>query len=248
MNPAGFILRLLTFWSLLFVASSSAASLPASPAPSYIFDEAGWISPSAKSALNAQLQTYERETSSQLVVAIFPKIPEGEEMVDFSQRVFEHWKPGLAAKDNGVILFIFAADRKLRIHSGYGLEGVLPDARCKQIIEETITPLLRAGQREQAAIAGAQAIIAATKGEYKGTGRTQRDPEGTSIPIPLIIFAVFFIVFFIIPKIRSGTDLVITGRGSHHDPWGGGGFSGGGGGGFSGGGGSSGGGGASGSW
>lgn len=116
------------------------------------------------------LDAYERETSSQLLVAIFKAVPQEAEMVDFSQGVFEAWKPGLAGKDNGAILFVFAADRKLRIHTGNGLEGALPDARCKQIIEEVITPLLREGRREDAI----RAAEAQTSGEIRVVVTTRR--------------------------------------------------------------------------
>lgn len=249
---------LLAWWVGMAVPASAADGLPPSPQPRYVLDEPGWLSPAGFNALDQKLMTYERETSSQLVVAVFRALPRDAELVDFSQRVFESWKPGGAAKDNGVILFVFAGDRKLRIHTGYGMEGVLPDARCKQIIDEVIKPLLQQNRREEALARGVDAIIAATRGEYQGDGRTRLDgrPEGTTLPIPVIIFLVL-LVLVIWSARNSNPDVVISRRGSRHGDWGGwssggwggggGGFSGGGGG-FSGGGGSSGGGGASGSW
>lgn len=247
------LLRALACWSF-FLTSVTAATVPPSPSPHYVLDEAGWLGPPAFQGLDSRLQAYERETSSQLLVAIFTAVPKDAEMVDFSQRVFEAWKPGQAGKDNGAILFVFAADRKLRIHTGYGLEGVLPDARCKQIIEEVISPLLRDGRREDAILRGAEAIIAATKGEYTGTGRTNLDGrEKPGFP-PLMIFLII-VLFVVISGLNQSRnpDIILTGGGSRHGRWGGGGFSsggwgGGGGGGFSGGGGRSGGGGASGGW
>lgn len=240
-------LRALVCWTLFLTVAPMAAALPPSPSPHYVLDEAGWLERPAFQTLDARLQAYERETSSQLLVAIFKAVPQDAEMVDFSQRVFEAWKPGQAGKDNGAILFVFAADRKLRIHTGYGLEGALPDARCKQIIEEVITPLLRQGQREAAILSGTDAIIAATKGEYTGTGRTNLDGRRQpGFPTILIIILILFVIAFF-SKLRGNPDVIITHGGSRHGGWGGGGFSGGGGG-FSGGGGSSGGGGASGGW
>ena len=247
-------LRALACWSCFLTIA--AAAVPASPEPHYVFDEAGWLGPPAFQALDSRLQAYERETSSQLLVAIFKAVPQDAEMVDYSQQVFEKWKPGQADKDNGAILFVYAADRKLRIHTGYGMEGVLPDARCKQIIEEVITPLLRQGQREDAILRGAEAIIAATKGEYTGTGRTNLDGsrnQGWHPPLVLMLFVIVIVIKILI-ELKRNPDVIITHGGSRHGGWGGGwsgggggGFSGGGGG-FSGGGGSSGGGGASGGW
>lgn len=246
-------LRAFVCWSV-FLTIAAAATVPPSPSPRYVLDEAGWLGSSAFRALDARLQANERETSSQLLVAIFKAVPQDAEMVDFSQRVFEAWKPGQAGKDNGAILFVFAADRKLRIHTGYGLEGALPDARCKQIIEDVIAPLLREGRREDAIIRGVEAMIAATKGEYTGSGSTNLDGrDKQDIPLVGILFwiVVMIAVWY---QVRRGQDVIISGGGSRHGGWGGGGFSGGGwsggggGGGFSGGGGRSGGGGASGGW
>lgn len=262
-------LRHWLLWMLLLVGGVHAETpLPASPEPYYIRDDAKWLSPSAFQALNEKLKAFERETSSQFVVAIFPAIPDGAELFDFSQKVFEKWKPGQKDKDNGAILFVFANDRKLRIHTGFGMEGVLPDARCKQILDNEITPKLRAGNREAAINAGVDAMIAAAKGEYKGDGTTRLDRHSTSggggIPLPLI-----FIILIVLIKVLSfGRRVkyysaggwsyggaVIGSQMDSGSSWsgggGGGGFSSGGGdsgGGFSGGGGDSGGGGASGGW
>lgn len=243
-----------------------AAPLPASPAPYYVRDDARWLSPSEFQSLNEKLKAYERETSSQIVVGIFPQIPQGEELFDFTQRLFDAWKPGLKEKDNGVLFVIFANDRKMRIHTGYGMEGVLPDARSNQIIRNVVAPQLRQGNRFAAIDGGVDAMIAAAKGEYKGTGRTQLDSQQDG-PGPSWIFYVvfgFFMVGIFFPRLFSIADVIFTPGGPRSRSGGGwtvgptpggwgGGSSGGGwggssGGGFSGGGGSSGGGGASGDW
>jgi len=252
-------LRHCLLWMLLLLGGVHAETpLPASPSPNYIRDDAKWLSPAAFQSLNEKLKTYERETSSQFVVAIFPKIPEGAELFDFSQRVFESWKPGQKGKDNGAMFLIFADDRKMRIHTGKGMEGVLPDARCKQIIQDLVAPQLRAGNREAAINAGVDAMIAAAKGEYKGSGSTRLDGDSGGGSIPWSVIIVFIVVIFINigrrVKYYSAGGWSYTGAslgsGSSWSGGGGGGFSSGGGsgGGFSGGGGSSGGGGASGGW
>ena len=257
-------------WFGGFVPDVRAAHpLPASPTPHYIRDDAKWLGPGAFHSLDAKLQAFERESSSQIVVAIFPQIPEGEELFDFSQRLFEAWKPGQKGKDNGALFLVFAADRKMRIHTGFGMEGVLPDARCKQIIEDVVAPQLRQGNREAAINAGVDAMIAAAKGEYKGTGRTRLD-HGSEINLPPLVVNLLVILVFLLFKYlhwrfygryRPGASETWYSGGSSGGGWSGGGgggssgggFSGGGGGGssgggFSGGGGDSGGGGSSGSW
>lgn len=247
MIGARWLALLLVWLGGLAPEARAAESLPASPTPHYIRDDARWLSPAAFQSLDAKLQAFERETSSQIVVAIFPQIPEGEELFDFSQRLYHAWRPGQQGKDNGAIFLVFAADRKMRIHTGYGLEGVLPDARCKQIIEDVVAPQLRQGNREAAINAGVDAMIAAAKGEYKGTGSTQLD-RAEEHPGPGLVLFILIVLVILTIKFRRLSDVVYSETGSMRS---GGGWSSGGGssgGGFSGGGGRSGGGGASGGW
>jgi general secretion pathway protein G len=145
------------------VPAGGAGVVPPSPSPHYIYDGAGWLNEGDFRTLDDEIKSYERETTSQFVVAIFPKIPDGAEMFDFSQHVFEAWKPGLKGKDNGAIFFIFAAEHKVHIRTGRGMGGVLPDESCKQIIDNTVVPLLRKQDRAGAVTEGVRAMIAAAK-------------------------------------------------------------------------------------
>ncbi len=236
----------------------AANPLPPSPSPHFVRDEAHWLSSSAFQALDQKLEAFERDTTSQVIVAIFPKIPEGEELFDFSQRLFEAWKPGQKGKDNGALLLIFSAEHQMRIHTGFGMEGVLPDARCKQIIFDLIAPQLRKGNREAAIDAGVDAMIASAKGEYQGTGKTHREGQNgkgrTSDGLAHYLIPAIFVIIVLLKlrralRGRSGGGFYGRGNGGG---WSSGGFSDGsgssGGGGFSGGGGDSGGGGSSGKW
>lgn len=241
---------------------AAAAPLPPSPSPRYVHDDAKWLGAHAFTALDLRLEQFERDMGSQVIVAIFPKLPEGEELFDYSQRLFDAWKPGQAGKDNGVILLVFDADRKIRIQVGYGLEGALPDARAAQIIRNVIAPRILGGDKEAAIDGGADAIMASIKGEYTGDGLTNLDRGGNSQGLgiwPLVFLVVFILLGFRFPVLFQVVEVIFSALGSSRS---GGGFSGGGGGswgggssgggssggGFSGGGGRSGGGGASGGW
>ncbi len=180
------------------------------------------------------------------MVAIFPKLPSTSSVADYSIHLYEAWKPGLKDKENGVILAIYIQDRQLFIVPGYGLEGALPDATCKQIIDDEITPKFKAGDYYGGIQSGVNAILQATRGEYKGTGHL---PDWV---FPIGIFLLIFLLQFLS---RRYTSFGSTGRRSGWyvggGGWGGGGGWSGGGGGSSGPsswGGSTGGGGAGGSW
>jgi uncharacterized protein len=250
---------LLSAWGL----SALAAEVIPPPPAQYFNDYANAVSAATAARLNQTLKDFERETSSQILVAVFPKMQSDSSLEDYTVRVAQSWRVGQKAKDNGAVLFVFTQERRLRIEVGYGLEGALPDALGKRIIDEQITPRFKAGDFDGGLTAGVQSIIAATKGEYKGTGRTVAEGKtsGNKITPFLLLLCIGFVVamlFFRAFRTMSMSSWLITSalsggwsggrsRSSGGSSGGWGGFSGGGGG-FSGGGGSFGGGGASGSW
>lgn len=253
------------FWLALVVAClvmdvvRAQEALP--PAPKRFFnDYAGVVPAGTANALNGLLEQHERDASNQILVAVFQHLPAGAVLEDFTVRTFQAWKPGQAGRDNGAILFVFVQERRLRIEVGYGLEGVLPDAVCKDIIAEVIAPRFKQGDYAAGLADGVHSLLKAAQGEYKGTGRTHAENRhsGRRPGHPLVGILFFIIAMFLFSRLSSrGVMYNPHGRrswgGWHGGGWGGGGWSGGGGGwsgggGFSGGGGRSGGGGASGGW
>lgn len=230
----------------------------------YVVDETNTLSQDEINSLLKKLQDFDKQTSTQIVVYMVESL-NGESLEDVSVRIADANKIGRKDKNNGVLLFIAKADKKLRIEVGYGLEGVLTDAVSSKIIRSDIAPYFRNNKYYEGINAGVDGIISVTKGEYasdKSSSKKQKSGPGLMcFGIPIFVFLVFGIIFFsifisIIRRIFGWNRRFYTGgRG-----WGGGGFFGGGGGffggggssggfgGFSGGGGSFGGGGASGSW
>lgn len=238
--------------------------IPPTPA-AYFNDYAHVVSGGTAAQLNSTLENFERQTSEQIVVAIFPQMQSDSSVEDYTVRVARAWQVGQKDKNNGAVLFVFVQNHKLFIQVGYGLEGVLPDALCKRIIDEQITPRFKAGDFDGGLTAGVQSILAATKGEYKGNGATVAEHSHTLNNgngqglLPVIFLIIFVVVILISLRNRRYSGWQYAGSGwNRSSNWSGGGFSsgggfggfsgGGGGGGFSGGGGSFGGGGAGGSW
>ena len=238
------------------VKASAGEALP--PAPrQYVTDEARVIAPGLLAQLNQRLGAFEKATSTQIVAVVYPKLPEGAALDDYAQRLYSAWKIGTKKNSNGVLMLVFVQDRKMRIQPGYGLEGAMPDALCSRIIRETMAPAFRDGKYGAGLASGISAVMQATKGEYKGTGRKSDKPM-TLLDFlfsPLGFFLLVMIVLMVInrnrrdvgsggisPGAAAATGFFIGGMG------GGGGSGGGDSGGFSGGGGESGGGGSSGDW
>ena len=246
------------FFALLATNSQGAEVIPPKP-DRYFNDYAGVVSKSAALRFNEELGRFERETSDQVVVAIFPKMQSDSDIADYTQRVAQAWGVGQKERRNGVVLFVFVQDRKMFVQVGYGLEGALPDITAFDITEYRMKPLFRNGDYEGGLATGIDSIFKAIRGEYKGSGNTvaERNRRGGGAP-SFVFFIIFLIALIVISRImrRLGGYGYSSGRGGpifFPGGGGGGGWSSGGGGGggfsgFSGGGGSFGGGGAGSSW
>jgi uncharacterized protein len=244
-----FSFTLIWLWCLSALA---AEVIPPSPAH-YFNDYAHVVDAGTAQQLEAKLDNFERATGNQVVVAVYPKMQSDSSIDDYANTVFRAWKIGQKDKNNGVLLLVYTGDRKMFIEVGYGLEGALPDATCKQITEYEIKPHFKTGDYAGGLTAGVNAILAATQHEYKGNGTTVANPNpggahssgGVRPGVFFFIILIFIIVSAFSRRSRSN-GWIIGGGGL--GGFSGGGWGGGGGGGFSGGGGSSGGGGAGSSW
>ena len=120
-----------------------------SPPYYYVLDEPSVLSPQATRAIQTLLIEHDRVTGEQILVAIFKSL-DGEDLVDYTNRVFSTWKIGQRGKDNGVLLALFWDDHKARIEVGYGLEPVLTDAKSKLILSDVLAPELQNHQTDRA--------------------------------------------------------------------------------------------------
>ncbi|MEY4546163.1 MAG: hypothetical protein RL685_2358 [Pseudomonadota bacterium] len=240
----------------LLVGPGLAQARTVPPLTGRVQDEAALLSPEARQRIDGMLFAYQQQTGHQLALLTVRSL-EGDALEEFSLRVVEAWQLGDKQRDDGVLLLVSVAERKLRIEVGYGLEGELPDATTSRIIRDIITPAFRRGDPDAGIVAGLQAIMAATGGkdvaipaELPRQRSRARDGEAPGGIVLLLLLGLVVMMF-----------LGRGGRGGRSAAWGavpfllggrsGGGFGGGGsrgGGGFGGGGGGFGGGGASGDW
>lgn len=142
----------------------------------HVHDDAHVLSQATVERLEQQLIAYEDSTSNQLAILIIPSL-DGEVIEQYSLRVAESWRLGNADKDNGALLLIAIEDRKMRIETGSGLEGVLTDAVCSRIIRNEMAPAFRQGEYDAGVTAAIDAMIAAIGGEY-----TAADEDGDGNP------------------------------------------------------------------
>lgn len=235
---------------LALAAGAARAEVPAAPTR-WVTDPSGFLSAGARQELDAQLEAYERQSGHHVLVWI-GRTTGGVPLEDFTVQAFAAWHVGRKGLDDGLVLFVFADDRKLRVEVGYGLEGQVPDAIASRIIRETIVPRVQAGDHDGALRAGVAALIAAIEGRASSpepaAGRPPDRPPPAAGARPLglgqyLLIGLVVLGFLVLLVTNPSLALYLLvsvlsgGRGG-----------GGGGGGYSGGGGRSGGGGASGSW
>jgi uncharacterized protein len=271
--------RFLTLFAGLMMIATVEGQMPVPPKPALaqglVIDLTGTLSFSQQRALNDKLIAYDDSTSNQIAIVIIPSLKGNPDsslvypIEDIALRILREWGVGgQANKDNGIVILVAKQDRQLRIETGYGLEGAIPDMVAASIIDHEIVPYFKRNDYYGGLDAGVDAIMKAAAGEYTAPENyADRKGKGKGISMGKIIF-LLILLFFIFGGMgggRKGGGMVsrrgyrgwlgptlgggIFGSGGGWSGGGGGGWSGGGGGGFGGfGGGSGGGGGASGSW
>lgn len=259
--------RFLLFLLIVFTVPVAAQKIEPRPVPPQAVNDFGnFLASFQKEALEKKLRAYNDSTSSAIVIITVPDL-QGYDIAQVAIKYLRDWGIGMKGRNNGVVILISKEERKARIETGYGMEGVLPDILAKQIIDQRMIPFFKQDDYYQGFDNAVDAIILAAAGEYKADPKQPADSnsKGGTIFILLILFVILLGVF---GRGGGGGGGNYSSRRGSRDfdalPWfllgnmlggggrrGGGGFGGGGfgGGGFGGfGGGSGGGGGASGGW
>ena len=190
------------FFTLLFVTGSLAQDvLP--ELKSRVTDLTGTLTQGEISGLENKLQTFENEKGSQIAILIIETT--GDETIEqYGIRLAESWKVGREDVDDGAILIVAKSDRKVRIEVGYGLEGAIPDAYAKRIIERIIIPEFRAGHFFDGINEAADAMIALISNEeLPVVTSVDHEPQGSPSGKfkGILVFGVF--IYFIVLGVLS---------------------------------------------
>ncbi len=249
---------------LLSFSSRAEGDFPEKP-NKIVSDFSNTLSNDQLTTLENKLVVFDDSTSIQIAVVVLRSVG-NYDIADYSVQLFNKWHIGDKKNNSGVLLLVAIDDHKMWITTGYGMEGVLPDALAKSVIDNHIKPYFLKGDYYGGIDEGTTAIMQIVKGEYKGSPKNRRN-KGTAFPFLMFAFIIFIIIYSKIRRTQRYSRqnnlgfwaawallnvAANRGRGSWGNfsggsGWGsGGGFGGGGFGGF--GGGSSGGGGAGGSW
>jgi uncharacterized protein len=228
-----------------------------------VTDFTGTLDDNQKSGLERKLVAFNDSTSTQIAVVMMHSTG-NYEIADYSVQLFNQWKIGQQEKNNGILILVSLDDHKVWITTGYGIEGVLPDALCRRIVERDIVPAFRRGEFYTGLDDATTSIMSIVKGEFTADQYMQsKKKKKVFFPFFMFLLIIFIIIISQFGRTRryarknnlafwAAWALLNAASNRSRGSWGsfsGGGGFGGGGGGFGGfGGGSSGGGGAGGSW
>ena len=261
------------FVTTIIPVSSVSQEFPVKPVPPRLVNDlAGLLSKGEVDELERKLVAFNDSSSTQIAVVTVSDL-HGYDKSDYAQRLAEQWGIGQQGLDNGILILIKpktseSSRGEVFIAPGYGLEGIIPDLVCAQIVDDEILPAFRNGDYFGGLDKATSTLMSLASGEFPADQYGKSGSGGASEIGPFILVVIILLVIFFF-RSKGGSNqrhigrkglplwmllaMMNSGQNSHRGSWGGfsggGGFKGGGGGGFGGfGGGSFGGGGAGGSW
>ena len=186
--------------SLLTVFYSYSQTIPDPPSPPRLVNDfASILTTEQAQQLEQKLVAFNDTTSTQITLVTVKSL-DGYDVSDYAFRLGEKWGVGQKGKDNGVVILIkpkYGNERgKAFIAPGYGLEGVLPDAVCKRIVDHEMIPEFKEGYYYTGITKGVGTLMELASGEYTAdeyVQKTEGSPYAIFIPI-IILVVVFFLI------------------------------------------------------
>jgi uncharacterized protein len=148
----------------LLLALAALAEVAVPKLTARVTDQTGSFTAAERDALEQKLAAFEQAKGSQVAVLLVPTIG-GEAIEDFAGRVTDAWQLGRKGVDDGVLFVVAKQERKMRIHTGRGVQGTLTDALSRRIIADIVAPRFRTGDFAGGVDAGVDAIMKAIEGE-----------------------------------------------------------------------------------
>jgi uncharacterized protein len=191
----------------LFTALSSGLILAADkfPQPYGAVNDFAHVIDSVNTAkMEALAQEVLQKTGTAVVVATFESIGENEDYNLYANKLYKAWGIGKKGEDKGVLIFLTVKERKIRIETGYGVEGILPDGLVGEILDKYVIPFLKEGNYDKGlynAMYACSAYIAHDAGvQLSGTGEIYQArvrPEVKGINVLGLIFFLFVVALLL---------------------------------------------------
>lgn len=196
---------------------ASGQNIPEAPNPPKLVNDLGDVlSAEQENQLEEKLVNFDKTTSTQITIVTI-KTLDGYEVSQYAVELANKWGIGRKGKDNGVLVLAAIEDRRMNISTGYGLEGALPDVITGRIIRNEMAPAFRQGDYYGGFNKAADAIIAATKGEYKADASDKKG-KGVSIGGIVAMILIIYFILWVLSKFGGGGGGgdYMSGRGHRH--------------------------------
>ncbi|MGI8893194.1 MAG: TPM domain-containing protein [Bacteroidia bacterium] len=197
--------KILFFLFFLISLASKAQRFPDQPNPPRIVnDYIDVLSAEEKQRLEDKLVAFSDTSSTQIAIVIISSVKDyapGYDIGDYGDRLAQKWGIGQTGKDNGILILAAIDDRKFTIRSGYGLEGAVPDAFARRIIDNDIIPSFRLGNYYVGLDKATDRLMTYSAGEYEAENRGQ---ENYKAPSFIFIIFIFIIVLLFVFRIGGG--------------------------------------------
>lgn len=185
-------------FALLLTGSPLQAEIP-NKSVGTVHDFANILDLQTESELNSLIAQVEQKTSAEIAVVTIPSL-EGMTVEEYAVKLFKQWGIGKKEKNNGVLVLVVPNERKMRIEVGYGLEPILPDGLCGEIIREQFVPAFKERDFSKGIVAGVNRIAQIIeKGEPASQSSFGRQfPISHEMPWSLRIFMFLFLLPFVV--------------------------------------------------
>lgn len=181
-----------------------AETMPEKPTK-YFNDYVGLVTPDQALSFNEQLAQFERQTSNQFVVVVYPYMDTESDAADYTQRIAQSWRVGQKDKRNGLVLFVFMKTANghghIQAQVGYGLEGAIPDATAFKITQH-MGSYFKSRDYDTGLVVGIVELMNASQEEYEGNGKTVAEqPVDFSGFLKVMGWIIFVLALVSIPAV-----------------------------------------------
>lgn len=199
------IRNLLILTLLLFSVNSYAQQIPQAIKGKMVNDFAEVLSSKDEALLEQQLRTFNDSTSTQIAIVTVNSL-DGMQPNQYATELAHKWGVGQKGKDNGIVILYKPKTRdsagQVYIAVGYGLEGAVPDATAKLIVENEMIPLFREGKTAEGLSQAVNTLFGLVRGEYTADEYSKR-----SGGFPLFwIYIIIFLIILFIPSKKGSSD------------------------------------------
>ena len=165
-------------------------------ASAFVANPDGIISEETVYLLDTMLQNLEAKNKAEIAVVVLNSIGDND-IFDFGVELFERWGIGKKRSDNGLLILFVLDQRKIRFETGYGLEGILPDAICKRIQMNEMVPYFKEGNYDEGMLRGVKKAVETVENEEFFEDDSESEVSSFAYIVPIAVLLIVIIAMLL---------------------------------------------------